>query len=324
MNKLLVFFCFISTLTFAQKKVWLDTDLMIGLPERAPREVDDGVTLMMALQHPDKINLVGISTITYADYGYETAQKLLRWYSRGKTIPVYKGSDKADDIGTENDATRALADALRKEKLTILAIGPLTNIATLLKNHPELASQIEEVVVCAGRTPGYSFKPGLEKIIVFDYNFEKDVESFRTVLDAGVKMVLSGFECSVYLFLGKTDFEFLNNRFQGDKWVYDQLTPWALRGKKLFGIEGFIPYDVTPLGHITHPEFFKYYKDIPVQINVKKNDAASGIGGVRPDEKAFLEVSYDFQSKWKVDYAYKTLPGFEEILIESLKRKYVK
>lgn len=324
MKKLILTFCFLSTLTFAQKRVWFDTDLMIGLPERAPREVDDGITLMMALQHPDKIDLVGISTITYADYGYETAQKFLKWYSRGKTIPVYRGSDKANDLGTENDATRALAEALKKEKLTILAIGPLTNIATVVKNHPELASQIVEVVVCAGRTPGYSFKPGLEKVIVFDYNFEKDVESFKTVLDAGVKMVLSGFECSVYLFLGKTDYEFLNNRFQGDKWVYDQLRPWSQRGQKLFGNDGFIPYDVTPLGHITHPQYFKYYKDIPVQINVKKNDAASGIGGVRPDEKPFLEVSYDFQSKWKVDYAYKTLPGFEEILIESLKRQFVK
>ncbi|MFN4147348.1 MAG: nucleoside hydrolase [Runella sp.] len=304
----------------AQKRIWFDTDLMIGLPERAPREVDDGITLMMALHQSDKVQIVGISSITYAEYGYQTAQKLLKWYHKGDPIPVYRGSDTANDICVENDATRALAAALRREKLTILAIGPLTNIATVLKNHPELASQIEEVVVCAGRTPGYSFKPGLEKIIVFDYNFEKDVESFRVVLDSGVKMVLSGFECSVYLFLGHTDYAFLNNNFEGDKWVYDQLRPWSLRGKQLFGIDGFIPYDATPLGHITHPEFFKYYRDIPVQINVRKNDAITGIGGVRPDEKAFLEVSYDYKSKWKVDYAYKTLPGFEEILLESLKR----
>ena len=32
------------------KRVWLDTDLMIGCPEKAPREVDDGVMLLMVLR----------------------------------------------------------------------------------------------------------------------------------------------------------------------------------------------------------------------------------------------------------------------------------
>ena len=320
MKKILLAFCLFSSCSFAQKRIWLDTDLMIGLPERAPREVDDAITLMMALQQADKVQMVGISIITNAEYGYQTAKQFLNWYGNGdqKQIPVYRGSDKANDLGLENDATRALAAALKKEKLTILAIGPMTNVATVLKNHPELAAQIEEVVVCAGRTPGYSFKPGLEKITVFDYNFEKDVESFRVCLDAGVKFVFSGFECSVYLFLGHTDYEFLKNGSEGDKWVYDKLRPWSLRGKQLFGNDGFIPYDVTPLGYLTHPQYFKYYENIPAQINIKPNDATSLGTKV---EKPFLEVSKDFEktSKWRVVYAYKTLPGFEELMIESLK-----
>ncbi len=44
------------------KRVWLDTDLMIGCPENAPREVDDGVTLIMALRQ-SSIELVEIKTI---------------------------------------------------------------------------------------------------------------------------------------------------------------------------------------------------------------------------------------------------------------------
>jgi inosine-uridine nucleoside N-ribohydrolase len=38
--------------------------------------------------------------------------------------------------GVENDGTRALYEAL-KRKLTIL-LGPMTNIATLIQNHPIL------------------------------------------------------------------------------------------------------------------------------------------------------------------------------------------
>jgi pyrimidine-specific ribonucleoside hydrolase len=304
---------------FSQKKIWFDTDIMIGNPDRAPREVDDAITLMMALKFQDKIKIEGISLVTYVDYAYGITKKMLKWYAPNLNIPIYKGSNTCTDVGVENDATRALAAALKKEKLTILALGPATNVATVLKNHPELTSQIEEIVFCAGRTPGFQFKPGLEQHTVSDYNFEKDVESFKIVFDSGTKVVLSGFEASVYLFLGKTDYDFLNNSFEGDKWVFDLLRPWSLRHKQLFGNDGFIPFDVTPLGYLTHPQYFKYYENIPVDIVHMENDAT--IPANRPKEKAFLIASKDSKSKWKCLYAYKTLPGFEEIVIESLKNR---
>lgn len=310
----------LSQTAFAQtapRRIWFDTDLMVGLPERAPREVDDAVALLMALHYSDKVDIAGISIVTNVDYGYDVAQKLLKWYAPDHTIPVYKGSDLCGDVGVENDASRALAEALKKEKLTIAAIGPATNVATVLKNHPELASQVEEITFCAGRTPGFPFQPGLQTMTVSDYNFEKDVEAFKVIFDSGVKLVLSGFECSAYLFLGKTDWEFLADGSEGDQWLAAQFAPWSLRGKKAFGVEGFIPYDTTPLGHITHPEYFKYYRDIPVQINYNENDATTP--NAPKGKKPFLEVSYDYKSKWKCVYAYKTLPGFEELVIESMK-----
>lgn len=315
---LIVVLSLLSLPNFAQKKIWFDTDIMIGNPDRAPREVDDAITLMMTLKQRDKVQIVGISLITYVDYAYGITEKMLKWYAPELKIPIYKGSNTCTDLGVENEATKALAAALKKEKLTILALGPATNVATVLKNHPELASQIEEIVFCAGRTPEYHFRPGLEQHTVSDYNFEKDVESFRAVFDSGVKVVLSGFECSVYLFLGKTDYEFLNNNFEGDKWVYDFLRPWSKRHLELFGNDGFIPFDVTPLGYLTHPKYFKYYENIPVEIVTRPNDAT--IPANRPKEKAFLEVSSTSKSKWRCTYAYKTLPGFEEKVIESLKR----
>lgn len=310
---------FFSQNNFAQnppRRIWFDTDIMIGLPERAPREVDDGVTLIMALALPS-IEIVGISTITYVDYGYDVTKKILNFYAPNRNIPVYKGSPEAADLGVENEATIALAEALRKEKLDILALGPATNIATVIKNHPELVKQMKEVVFCAGRTKGFAFKPGLQKSTVSDFNFEKDVESFKVILDAGVKVVFSGFECSAYLLIGKPDVQFLKTGNEGDRWLYSMLEPWQQRAKQLFGVEGFIPYDVTPLGHFTHPEYFQYYRNIPVRIETRKNDAT--IGRVIPPTKAFMEVSYKFKSKWKVDYSYKTLPGFEELVIELMK-----
>jgi len=298
------------------KRIWFDTDIMIGLPKRAPREVDDGVTLMMALRQPS-VEIVGISLVTEVDYGYDVTQKLLGWYNKGEAIPVYKGSDLANDLGTENEATLALAAALQKEKLTILALGPNTNIATVLKNHPELAAQVEEIIFCIGRTAGLEFRPGLGNFVVADYNFDKDVDSMKVLLDTEIPLVFSGFECSCSILLGPIDIDRLQEGTEGDKWVYEQLMPWIKRGHELFGTEGFIPYDTTPLGYLTHPEQFKYYENIPAQINILTNDAPMNGRDPRP-EKPYLEVSYDFPSSRKVKYAYKTLPGFEEIVIKDL------
>ena len=301
------------------KHIWFDTDIMIGLPERAPREVDDGITLMMALRQKN-IFIEAISIITNIEYGEAVTHKLLKWYHTGDPIPVYKGSDLANDAGTENDATLALAATLQKKKLSILALGPVTNIATVIKNHPELISQIDEIVFCIGRTPNLEFRPGLGKMPVGDYNFEKDPESMKVILDTNIPLVFSGFECSCSLLLGTIDIDRLKDGNEGDVWVYEQLAAWIERGNNLFGVEGFIPYDTTPLGYFTHPEYFKYYEDIPVMINVKPNDTLQN-GRDQRVEKEYLEVSYDFTSTRKVKYAYKTLPGFEEIVIKSVLRK---
>lgn len=315
-------FLFVSHIALAQaspakpRRIWLDTDIMIGMNDRTPREVDDAVALIMALKHPDKVQLAGISIVTYVNYGYDVTQKLLGWYNQtGRQIPVYRGSDTLRDIGRETDASRAMVAALRKEKMPILAIGPVTNVATVIKNHPELVGQIEEVVVCAGRTPGLPFKPGLEKVSVRDYNFEMDPDAFRVLFESGVRVVLSGYECSVYTLLGRTDIEFLNtSKRPGDQWLYTAFRPWQQFNQQLFGVDGFVPWDTTPLGYLTHPNYFKYYTDIPVRINTRQTD--TGGSGTKP----FLEVSPDYKdTKWRAVYAYKTLPGFEELVIDALK-----
>ncbi len=308
-----------SILLNAQTKVWFDTDIMTGLPERAPREVDDGVTLIMALKQP-QIKIVGISTITNIEYARKVTDKILNWHNAGDKIAIYDGSPQANDLGKENDAVKAMYAALKKEKLTILALGPVTNVATLMMNHPDIIPQIDSIVMCLGRTTGFHFKPGLEKLTVFDYNYEKDTASMRVLLNSPTNLVFAGFESSYSLLIGKIDIAFLNkNGSAADQWLYDVLRPWQQRAKTLFGVEGFIPYDCTPLGVLTHPQYFKTYRDIPTQVNFKENDSQM----VQPNIKikAFLDVSYDYNSPKKVQYVYKTLPGFEEIILETLSQK---
>ena len=312
--KILLFLLFSSGIT-AQTKVWFDTDIMIGMPDVAAREVDDGITLIMALKQP-QIQIVGISNITYVDYGYTVINKILNWHNKGAAIPVYKGSAFANDLGTENDGTRALYQALKKEKLSILALGPMTNIATLVKNHPDIIPQIEKIAICAARTPGLPFNPGNGKLNVFDYNYEFDKASMDVLLNTTIPLEFAGYEPSSYTHIGNIDLASLNLTLEADKWLFDIVQPWMELNKKYFGVRGFIPFDCSTLGLVTHPEYFTYYENIPIKVTYKKNDALT----IQPDKpfKNFLEVSYNFKTKKKVKYARRALQGFEEKILETL------
>lgn len=305
-----------------QQKVWFDTDQLLGNPTKAPREVDDAIALILALYHNDKIKIEGISLITDVDYGKQITEKILQEYWAGNPIPIYKGSDQCKDIGVETEASTALAAALAKTKLSILAIGPATNIATVIRNHPEVKKNIKEVIFCAGRTPDYPFTLGLEKVVVSDYNVDRDPEAFQVILDSKVPIVLSGFECSQHLFLGKTDYEFLQNGDEFEKYMYQEFLPWSKRFKTGFGIDGFVPWDTTPVGYLTHPKFFKYYENIPVHLIQKKNDATLPLVKKKKQRvKKFLEASYHIETPYKALFAYKPVLGFEEKILEALKAK---
>jgi pyrimidine-specific ribonucleoside hydrolase len=58
----------------------------------------------------------------------------------------------------------------------------MTNIATLIQNHPDIIPQIEKISICAARTPGLLFNPGNGKLNVFDYNYELDTKSMDVIL----------------------------------------------------------------------------------------------------------------------------------------------
>lgn len=295
-------------------KIWIDTDIMIGLPEQAPREVDDAVALLMALRHP-QLTIAGISTVTYVDYGSGVVRKMLEWYHHGVPIPVYSGSDTANDLGVENEATRALAAALQREPLHILALGPVTNLATVVLNHPHLIPRIREIVFCMGRSENFEFKPGLGQRIVGDYNLDTHPEAMQVLLDTPIPLVLSGFEASKSLLLGPVDIDRLaSSGHPGDRWLHSHFLPWIALNRELFGVEGFIPFDATPLGYFTHPHLFEYSRDIPVLLQVKPNRAH----GEASSHKPHLEVSYHFESPRKVTFVKRSLPGFEEEVIKAL------
>src|SRR5437762_3288827 len=121
--------------------VWIDTDVSIGSPIR---EVDDAYALVLAFHSPE-IRIAGVST-TYGNASLpattRAAKDLVSRFGGAaglKADQVFPGARSANDLGHRSEASEALAAALEKESVTYIALGPLTNLASFLRLHPERA-----------------------------------------------------------------------------------------------------------------------------------------------------------------------------------------
>ena len=190
----------------APTPVWIDTDPAIGEPER---DVDDGLALVQAFRSPE-LDLRGVSVVfgnAELARGLPIARRLVKNYGP-PGLRVFKGAAAASDLQEETEASRALAAALHTGPLTILALGPATNVATVLSKHPDLAARVVRVIAVAGRRPGQRFTTGTTNPAGHrDFNFELDPKAFQVLLDSHVELVLAPFEIASKVWLDDADLD---------------------------------------------------------------------------------------------------------------------
>jgi purine nucleosidase len=144
-------------------KILLDTD--IGT------DVDDAVCLAYLLSHPD-CELLGITTVTgEAEKRASLASVLCK--AAGRDIPIYPGEDHPmrgeqrqpiaqqaaalprwphETVFPLNQAVDFLANTIRAHpnEVTLLTIGPLTNIGMLFSTYPDVVELLEGIVMMGG------------------------------------------------------------------------------------------------------------------------------------------------------------------------------
>jgi inosine-uridine nucleoside N-ribohydrolase len=186
--------------------VWIDTDPSIGAPYR---EVDDAFALVLAFHSPE-LQIRGIST-TYGNARLKRATQVARelvqqfgGVARLTQADVHPGARSRRDREGSTAANDVLAAALRKQRLTYVALGPLTNLASFLGQHPELAGRIDRVIFVGGRSPGTVFAFGpTGGLTIHDANVVKDPDAVRAVLASRVPITLAPVEASSRLILTK-------------------------------------------------------------------------------------------------------------------------
>ena len=145
------------------QKIWLDTD--IG------SDIDDALALAFLLSRPD-CEVVGISTVTEVENLRAKLCSCLCRIAR-KHVPIFPGIGRPllvsprqtqvpqahalenwahDDKFSDESAVFAMRRYIRAHpgEVTLLAIGPLTNVAVLFAIDPEIPSLLRELVLMCG------------------------------------------------------------------------------------------------------------------------------------------------------------------------------
>lgn len=252
-------FLFILCLASAGRAatVWIDTDVSIGSPIR---EVDDGYALVLAFHSPE-IRIAGLST-TYgnAPLGQTSrvARDLVERFGRAAGLTgddVHTGAGAASDLGRRSDASDALAAALQKQKITYLALGPLTNLATFLRLHPGAARRIERVIFVGGHAPGESLAFGPNRSFrIHDANVFKDPVAAEVVLRSKIPLVLVPIATASRLLIDETDLQSLSAGGTVGGYLASRSKVWLWFWTHFVRTNGGPIFDAMAIIPVTRPE----------------------------------------------------------------------
>ena len=154
-------------------------------------------------------------------------------------IPLWRGA--AGPLANSGNATQPAHAALRTEleqgPLTILALGPLTNVATALEGRPDLQRNVARLIAVTGHRSGHLFHPSggsgggmlLGHGPIFrDLNFAKDEVAARSVLRMRLPVTLVSYDAARGVRITAEDLGRLTRLGPAFAWVAEQ-SPRAAR-----------------------------------------------------------------------------------------------
>jgi inosine-uridine nucleoside N-ribohydrolase len=285
--------------------VWIDTDPAVGVPNA---DVDDGFALVQAFHSPE-LRVRGVSAVfgnaPLSDTLPITEEIVGRFGPPG--LAVHAGAAGAIDLHTETAAVTALARALEAAPLDVLALGPVTTVAGLALQHPELAPRIRRIVCVAARRPGQEFRSTPAQPAPFpDLNFECDPSAMRVLLESAIPLVFAGWEVASHVWLTEADLDRLAAGGEAASWLALRARPWlSFWTDKLRGA-GFNPFDTLAIGVATTPDLIA-----TTEVGVTIEDAPGA---------PLLVAHPDVALGRAATYCTRPSPAFKDALMERLAR----
>lgn len=256
--------------------------------------IDDAAAISFALNHPE-FDLKMISTVN-GNVGIEkttaNALKIKRFFN--SDVPVHRGASQpllsaivdASEVHGESGmdgytfpeinesdldsthAVEAMRDVLLKSEtpITLIPIGPLTNIALLLMTYPEVKAYIKEIVLMGGSASRGNVTP------LAEFNIYCDPEAAQIVFNSGLPITMIGLDVARSSSLTHETINELKSINETGKMLHQLFKHY--RGDDFE--KGINVYDAYTLLYLLHPEHFVVREaDVQIETDGKLTKGAS-------------------------------------------------
>ena len=238
--------------------------------------LDDAIAILLALAYPEACSVAAITTVA----GNQTIEKVtanaLRILSFARArVPVAAGAAKPlerDLIvatihgetglgGVQLPAPAYAAEGMNAQDLllkvlhesatpvTLVSIGPETNVAALLRDHPEVKEKIGLVSLMGGSLSAGNITMAAE------FNIYTDPEAARAVFSSGLNLVMSGLDVTHKAYITAEEVRALRGRGPASRLVADLVSHYIVRYEKA-GMPGAAIHDACAIAYLVRPEIF--------------------------------------------------------------------
>jgi pyrimidine-specific ribonucleoside hydrolase len=144
---------------------------------------------------------------------------------------------------------------------TLVSIGPETNIAALLRDHPEAKEKIGLISLMGGSLSAGNVTPAAE------YNVYADPEAAQVVFSSGLPLVVSGLDVTHRAYITAQETRQLRERGAASRLVADLVGCYAGRYERA-GMPGAAIHDACSVAWLIRPDIFTGV-DLPVEVETK-------------------------------------------------------
>jgi len=236
---------------------------------------DDAMAMLLALASPE-VELLGVTTVAGNQTLAKTTANALRVleFAGRDDVPVAAGADRplvrepavaADVHGdsgldgpdlppargspTGAHAIDFLAELIHTagEPVTLVPTGPLTNVALLLARHPDVAANLERIVLMGGAIAEGNVTPAAE------FNVWADPEAAARVFASGLDVTMVGLDVTHRALLTDAHAERLRAAGRTGTLVADLHGFYARVHRQRYGWNGAPVHDAMALAHVIAP-----------------------------------------------------------------------
>jgi inosine-uridine nucleoside N-ribohydrolase len=276
--------------------------------------VDDAQAIAIALRHPE-IELLGMTT-TYGNVDVETAthNALLLAELAGQAIPVAQGAagplikprhpapahiHGANGLGNielpkvkgkadPRSAAQFIVDTVnaRPGDVTLVAVGPVGNLAAALQLDPGLIVKVRQVVIMGG-----SIREGGNVTPVAEANMFNDPDAAARVLTAGWPLTLVGLDVTHRCVLTQSHMDRIETGLGGPlgRVLAESYAFYRDFYREFLGIDGCCPHDSCALAWLLRPELFTTGRG---HLGVATSGIAEGQTVFAPEGRGFIETRW--------------------------------